>query len=54
MRGQHLDHYGIEYGVMNPLSPTGQGEQNPEFSAAMAFAAAARAAMPGFVLHFGD
>ena len=24
---------------MNPLSPTGQGEQNDEFSAAMAFAA---------------
>jgi uncharacterized protein len=38
MRAQHLDHYGIEYGVMNPLSPTGQGEQNPEFSAAMAAA----------------
>jgi predicted TIM-barrel fold metal-dependent hydrolase len=38
MRTQHLDHYGIEYGVMNPLSPTGQGEQNPEFSAAMAAA----------------
>jgi uncharacterized protein len=38
MRTQHLDHYGIEYGVMNPLSPTGQGEQNPEFSAAMASA----------------
>ncbi len=38
MRAQHLDPYGIEYGVMNPLSPTGQGEQNPEFSAAMAAA----------------
>jgi predicted TIM-barrel fold metal-dependent hydrolase len=39
MRRQHLDLYGIEYAVMNPLSPTGQGEQNDEFSAAMAFAA---------------
>ena len=34
MRAQHLDHYGIDLGVMNPLSPSGQGEQNPEFSAA--------------------
>ncbi len=39
MRQQHLDFYGIEYGVMNPLSPSGQGEQNDEFSAALAFAA---------------
>ena len=39
MREQHLDLYGVDYGVMNPLSPTGQGEQNPEFSAAMALAA---------------
>jgi uncharacterized protein len=39
MREQHLDLYGIEYGIMNPLSPTGQGEQNDELSAAMAFAA---------------
>jgi predicted TIM-barrel fold metal-dependent hydrolase len=39
MRAQHLDHYSIAYGVMNPLSPTGQGDQNDEFSAAMAFAA---------------
>jgi predicted TIM-barrel fold metal-dependent hydrolase len=39
MRAQHLDHYGIEHGIMNPLSPTGQGDQNAEFSAAMAFAA---------------
>jgi predicted TIM-barrel fold metal-dependent hydrolase len=38
MRAQHLDHYGIEFGVMNPLSPSGQGEQNPEFSAALASA----------------
>jgi hypothetical protein len=39
MRRQHLDFYGIEYAIMNPLSPTGQGDQNEEFSAAMAFAA---------------
>ncbi len=38
MREQHLDLYGIEWGIMNPLSPTGQGEQNDELSAAMAFA----------------
>jgi hypothetical protein len=38
MRTQHLDHYGIAYGVMNPLSPSGQGEQNPDFSAALASA----------------
>jgi predicted TIM-barrel fold metal-dependent hydrolase len=39
MREQLLDLYGVEYGIMNPLSPTGQGEQNTEFSAALAFAA---------------
>jgi predicted TIM-barrel fold metal-dependent hydrolase len=39
MRKQHLDFYGVEYGIMNPLSPTGQGDQNDDFSAAMAFAA---------------
>ena len=38
MREQHLDFYGIEFGVMNPLAPSGQGEQNPELSAAMASA----------------
>jgi predicted TIM-barrel fold metal-dependent hydrolase len=38
MRAQHLDPYGIELGVMNPLSPSGQGEQNPELSAALASA----------------
>ena len=38
MRRQHLDFYGIEYAVMNPLSPTGQGDQNDDFSIAMAFA----------------
>ena len=39
MREQLLDLYGVEYGIMNPLSPTGQGEQNTDFSAALAFAA---------------
>ncbi|MFT8247226.1 amidohydrolase family protein [Roseomonas sp. BN140053] len=38
MRAQLLDHYGVEWGIMNPLSPTGQGDQNDELSAAMAFA----------------
>ena len=27
---QHLDHYGIEYGIMNPLQPSGQGDMNNE------------------------
>lgn len=35
MREQHLDPYGIEYGIMNPLAPSGEGEQNPELSAAL-------------------
>jgi predicted TIM-barrel fold metal-dependent hydrolase len=39
MRAQHLDLYGIEHAIMNPLSPTGQGDQNSDFSAAMASAA---------------
>ena len=39
MKQQFLDFYPIEYAIMNPLSPTGQGDQNEEFSAAMAFAA---------------
>ena len=34
---QLLDAYGITLGILNPLS-TGQGDQNPEFSAAMCFA----------------
>jgi predicted TIM-barrel fold metal-dependent hydrolase len=33
MREQHLDHYGIAHGIMNPLAPSGQGEQNAEFCA---------------------
>ena len=39
VRKQHLDCYGIGHAIMNPLSPAGLGEQNVEFSAAMATAA---------------
>src|SRR5262245_25833467 len=39
MKKQYLDFYPIEYAIMNPLSPTGQGDQNEEFSVAMAHAA---------------
>jgi predicted TIM-barrel fold metal-dependent hydrolase len=39
VRQQHLDFYGIEAAIMNPLSPTGQGDQNVELSIAMASAA---------------
>ena len=39
IRKQHLDCYGIGHAIMNPLSPAGLGEQNVEFSAAMATAA---------------
>ena len=38
MRQQLLDAYDIEFGVMNPLSPSGQGEMNMELSAALATA----------------
>jgi len=38
-REQHLDFYGIDTAIMNPLSPTGQGDQNVELSVAMATAA---------------
>jgi len=39
VRRQHLDFYGIGHAIMNPLSPSGLGEQNADFSAAMATAA---------------
>jgi len=39
LRKQHLDAYGIGHAIMNPLSPSGLGEQNADFSAAMATAA---------------
>ena len=35
MRSQYLDACNIEYGILAPLFPTGQGDRNPEFSAAM-------------------
>ncbi|HWL06544.1 MAG TPA: amidohydrolase family protein [Xanthobacteraceae bacterium] len=38
MQAQHLDPYGVDYGILNPLSPTGQGDLNSEFSRAVAFA----------------
>src|SRR2546430_1851766 len=38
MQEQLLELYDMDYGIMNPPSPTGQGDQNPEFSAAMCFA----------------
>jgi predicted TIM-barrel fold metal-dependent hydrolase len=38
-RRQHLDFYGISRAIMNPLSPTGQGDQNIELSVALASAA---------------
>ena len=39
VRQQHLDFYGVDVAIMNPLSPTGQGDQNVELSTAMATAA---------------
>ena len=39
MREQLLDLYDMDYGILNPLQPTAQGDQNSEFSAAIAFAA---------------
>jgi len=39
MKKQYLDLYPIEFAIMNPLSPSGQGDQNEEFSAALGFAA---------------
>jgi predicted TIM-barrel fold metal-dependent hydrolase len=39
VRQQHLDFYGVDVAIMNPLSPTGQGDQNVELSIAMATAA---------------
>ncbi len=38
LQEQHLDAYGVDFGILNPLSPTGQGDLNSEFSAAVAFA----------------
>ena len=38
LQEQHLDPYGVDFGILNPLSPTGQGDLNSEFSAAVAAA----------------
>jgi predicted TIM-barrel fold metal-dependent hydrolase len=39
-REQHLDFYGIDYGILTPLgSSTGNGDQNVELSIALASAA---------------
>jgi predicted TIM-barrel fold metal-dependent hydrolase len=35
LRAQHLDANGIEFGILNPLTPAGQGMQNPDLSAAV-------------------
>ena len=35
---QHLDFHGVDFGVLNPLQPTAQGDQNNPFSVAMAYA----------------
>ncbi|MCS6890823.1 MAG: amidohydrolase family protein [Rhodovarius sp.] len=37
LRAQHLDHFGIDIGILNPLSQ-GQGERNNAFSAALCHA----------------
>lgn len=38
LREQHLDHYGVEAGIMGPLGLSGQGEINLDLSAALATA----------------
>jgi uncharacterized protein len=38
IRAQYLDAYGIEFGILGPLGPSGQSEINPQFSAALASA----------------
>ena len=38
MAAQHLDAHGVDFGILNPLSPTGGGELDDDFSAAMAHA----------------
>ncbi len=38
LRTQHLDHYGVEVGIMGPLGLSGQGEINLDLSAALATA----------------
>jgi uncharacterized protein len=38
LRHQLLDAYGVDIGIMNPLGPSGQGDQNRELSIALATA----------------
>ena len=38
LRQQHLDAHGIDIGVLNPLQPSGQGDRNNGFSAALTHA----------------
>jgi uncharacterized protein len=38
LQTQHLDHYGVEVGIMGPLGLSGQGEINLDLSAALATA----------------
>lgn len=35
MRRQHLDGIGVEFGVLQPLTPSGREERNPDFGAAI-------------------
>ena len=38
MREHYLEPYAVEYGILSPLNPNGQGDQNVEFSIAMTHA----------------
>ena len=38
MREHYLDPYAVEFGILSPLNPTGQGDQNIDFSIAMTHA----------------
>lgn len=35
MRAQHLDHYGVDVGILQVLSPSGKDQRNQEFGAAV-------------------
>jgi uncharacterized protein len=35
MRQQHLDEQGVEYGILQPLTPSGREERNPDFAVAL-------------------
>jgi predicted TIM-barrel fold metal-dependent hydrolase len=38
MREHYLEPYNVDFGILGPLNPTGQGDQNTEFSIAMTHA----------------